>query len=96
MAHICAKFYRDLLYQDNTLPTQPRMVQWSSTASDEAILTNGPGFESGDSQLNFEVRNAPIVFLEEFLRGPWTLSLMLFLWTFCRPPAGTMAAEAAF
>ena len=73
------------------------MVQWSSTASDEAILTNGPGFESGDSQLEFEVQNVPIVlFLEEFLRGPWTSSLMLFLWTFCRPPAGTMAAEAAF
>ena len=37
------------------------MVQWSSPASDEAILTNGPGFESGDSQLEFEVRHVPIV-----------------------------------
>ena len=37
------------------------MVQWSSTAPDEAILTNGPGFESGDSQLEFEVQHAPIV-----------------------------------
>ena len=37
------------------------MVQWSSTASDESILTNGPGVESGDSQLKFEVRNVPIV-----------------------------------
>ena len=73
------------------------MVQWSSTASDEAILTNGPGFESGDSQLEFEMRNDLIVlFLKEFLRVPWILSLVLFLWTFCRPPAGTMAAEAAF
>ena len=73
------------------------MLQWSSTTSDGAILTNGPGFKSGDSQLEFEVRGVLIAFfLLEFLRGPWTLSLMLFLWTFCRPPAGTMAAEAAF
>ena len=73
------------------------MVQWSGTASGEAILMNGPGFESEDTHLKVEVLNVPIVlFLEEFLRGPWTLSLMLFLWTFCRPPAGTMAAEAAF
>ena len=73
------------------------MAQWSSTASDEAIPTNGPGFESGETQLQFKVRVARIVvFVYEFLHGPWTLSLMLFLWTFCRPPAGTMAAEAAF
>ena len=37
------------------------MVQWSSTTSDEAILTNGPGFESGDSQLEFEVQHVLIV-----------------------------------
>ena len=36
------------------------MVQWSSTASDEAILTNGPGFKSGEVQLQFEARVAPI------------------------------------
>ena len=73
------------------------MVQWSSTASDEANLTSGPGFESGHVQLKFEARivwNG--LFSQEFLRGPWTLPLMLFLWTFCRLPAGTMAAEAAF
>ena len=34
------------------------MVQWSSTASDEAILTNGPGFEGGEVQLQFELRDA--------------------------------------
>ena len=73
------------------------MAQWSSTASDKVILTNEPGFERGEIQLEFEVQVAPIaLFLQEFLCGPWTLSLMLFLWTFCRPPAGTMAAEAAF
>ena len=37
------------------------MIQWSSTASDEEILTNGPGFESGDSQLEFEVQHVVIV-----------------------------------
>ena len=52
------------------------MVQWSSTASDEAILTNGPGFESGDSQLEFEVRNVPIVL---FGRVPtWSLDLISY------------------
>ena len=38
------------------------MVHWSSTASDEAILTIGPGFESGDFQLEFEVQDVPIAF----------------------------------
>ena len=60
LAHICATFYRDLLYQDNTLATQPHMAQWSSTASDEAILTIEPGFESGDFQLEFEVQDVQI------------------------------------
>ena len=35
------------------------MAQWSSTTPDEAILTNGPGFESGEVQLQFELRTAP-------------------------------------
>ena len=39
------------------------MAQWSSTASDEAILTNGPGFERGESHLKFEVRVAPIALI---------------------------------
>ena len=73
------------------------MTQWSSTVPDEEILMNEPGFESGETQLQFDVRFAPIaLFLQEFLHDPWTLSLVLFLWTFCCPPAGTMAAEAAF
>ena len=38
-----------------------RLVQWSSTAFDEAILTNGPGFESEDSQLEFAVWHTLIV-----------------------------------
>ena len=37
------------------------MAKWSITASDEAILTNEPGFESGDSQLEFEVCHVLIV-----------------------------------
>ena len=55
-AHICATCYRDLVYQDNTTITQPHMAKWSITASDEAILTNEPGFESGETQLQFEVQ----------------------------------------
>ena len=39
---------------------QPHMAQWSSTVPDEAILTNGPWFESGEVSLQFEVRVAPI------------------------------------
>ena len=39
------------------------MVQWSSTASDEAILTIGPGFESGEIQLEVEVLDGPIALL---------------------------------
>ena len=51
-------------------------MQWSSTASDEAILTNGPGFESGDSQLEFEVRRVPnILFYKSsyVVLGPYLL-----------------------
>ena len=52
------------------------MVQRSSTASDEAILTTGPGFESGDSQLEFEVRHVSFVF---FVRVPmWSLDLIAY------------------
>ena len=36
------------------------MAQWSSTTSDEAILTNGPGFESGEVQLQFDAQVAAI------------------------------------
>ena len=36
------------------------MVQWSSTSADDAIETNAPGFESGENQLQFDVRVAVI------------------------------------
>ena len=36
------------------------MAQWSSTAPDEAIQTNAPGFESGVTQLQFDFRVTPI------------------------------------
>ena len=50
------------------------MVQWSSTVSDEAILTNRPGFESEDFQLESEVRHIPIVLF--FVGVPtWSLDL---------------------
>ena len=53
------------------------MVQWFSTMSDDAILTNGPEFESGDSQLEFEVWHVSIVFF--FVRVPtWSLDLISY------------------
>ena len=39
------------------------MEQWSSPASDEAIQTNAPGFESGENQLQFDVRVVLIALL---------------------------------
>ena len=56
-AKIIAIYYINIIWQWS----QPYMVQWSSTAPDGAILTNGPGFECGESQLEFEVRHVPIV-----------------------------------
>ena len=50
------------------------MAHWSSTAPDEAIWTNAPGFESGETQLHFGVQVAPIALF--FVRVP-TLSLDL-------------------
>ena len=61
LTHICVKIIAIYYIKIIHLWLQPHMVQWSSTASDEAILTNGPGFESGDSQLEFDVRHVPIV-----------------------------------
>ena len=55
--NIIAVYYIKIIHKR----TQPHMVQWSITASEEAILTNGPGFESGDSQLEFEVWHDQIV-----------------------------------
>ena len=53
------------------------MVQWSSTASDEAILTIGPGFESGDFQLEFEVQDVPIALFS--VRVPlWSADLISY------------------
>ena len=73
------------------------MAQGFSTTPDEAIRTNAPGFESGATQLQFVVRVPPITFfVEGFLHGSCTLSLMFCLLAFCCPPAGTMTAEAAF
>ena len=76
LAHICAKFiaiyYIKIIHQSS----QPHMVQWSSTTSDDAILMNVPGFKSGDSQLEIEVRHVLIVF---FVRVPmWSLDLISY------------------
>ena len=56
--------------------TQTHAALRSSTTSDETILTNGPGFESGEVQFQFEVRVAPIGFVcksSYMVLGPYLL-----------------------
>ena len=80
LAHICAKFiaiyYIKIVHQR----TQPHMVQWSITASNEAIPTNGSGFESGDSQLEFEVRD---VLIDLFCESSYVVLGPYLLCSFC-------------
>ena len=51
------------------------MAQWSSTASDEAIWTNAPGFKSGENRLQFDAPVAPILFCKSsyMVLGPYLL-----------------------